>query len=414
MDIAQSCSSNCPSLISHEDHNEAPPTYEETCGLYNSDTSLTNECSRRSSSQFEGSPSPRRTSYSGRGFFQNDHAFMQNYETYNDLNLPPTTSSRLCPSAAATPSQSPKNQAPITSAESSRLSSRESLAEPHITANVTGHIMHFPYDVPEGAAPCSSMSPETTNKVSQWSRRSFSSIPSYTCLLSESGEVSSQVFDTSSIIEEMMPLLAGQDRAHDPASENLLKGLGPGPALIPTRSHSMSSVNTLRQGVPYSTQPVLYSGPTTPGTVPQESQFTCGSQPISVSLSPQDRSPSNLSDGITERVSSPLQDIHLKQKSDPVLKDIYAAQPSQATKSHLLQPQPAGTGYFTSTFPSSWHNSYSEVTNEQGELLPLLGATLDVRTRRRSDSSLTKISKDSTGTSGPGKLLNTQDVQETI
>ncbi|CAL1546877.1 unnamed protein product, partial [Lymnaea stagnalis] len=101
-DIAQSFNSNSPSFFSHDDHNEAPPTYEETCaGIYPyaSESSLTQLGSRRCSAQFDRSPSPCRTGQAY--FFQNDTCFTHT----NGVAIQPCRQS-LCPSTAVAKCQS--------------------------------------------------------------------------------------------------------------------------------------------------------------------------------------------------------------------------------------------------------------------------------------------------------------------
>ncbi|XP_005110660.1 uncharacterized protein LOC101850997 [Aplysia californica] len=285
-DVAQmSCSSNCPSFISHDDRNEAPPSYEETCGgvvSFGSETSLANTISRRCSSQMDTSPIPRRPGHPAKGFFQNDHNFVQNAQQSSDGRVAPRRSSNtLCPSSALTACHHDRNP-PLTLIEikdkapplhpppSSSLSqvlpsTSESLnPETGLQSNGVGSKGGAPASVgshtevvdgsvtsPETNAGMTTMTAQTSS--TPWSRRSFSSIPSYTCLLSESGEVCAQVYNTSSIIEEMMPTLT--NTANGSASSEQSCGLLNGTSLVPTRSHSMSSVSMLRQGVPYNFSP---------------------------------------------------------------------------------------------------------------------------------------------------------------
>ncbi|KAH9519014.1 hypothetical protein Btru_008913 [Bulinus truncatus] len=295
MDIAQSFNSNCPSFFSHDDHNEAPPTYEETCAgffPYGSETSLTHLNSQPS----ERSPSPARTGQ--QGFFQNDPTFAV---TGAAAKQPCRSSNKLCPSSAAAglSQRHSENTASNQNCKNSQCSSEIAPDNTLLCQSALSALV---------SSPDSNTAPEESrDQTSQWSRRSFSSIPSYTCLLSESGEVSAQVFNTSSIIEEMMP--AGDSVLRESSN-------------IPTRSHSMSSVHVLRQGVPYSNLTTSYL---------QSSNQSCISpqlphQPVydqSISAMPGRATPCSSNNSSSTRLNSPTyHHPQLRKASDSNILDL--------------------------------------------------------------------------------------------
>ncbi|GFS13679.1 hypothetical protein ElyMa_006728200 [Elysia marginata] len=300
IDISQSCSSMCPSFVSHDDHNEAPPTYEETCGtvyVSGSENSLSQQPGpHRNSSQDSRNSSLQPNSPSHLAIQQfsevenNDGGedWRRMRESPRSNLLSPANSGALMAQAAVrrqrqalpplTLNDSSDQQQPMlpppgsssliidqNSAGNAFIGSPENLSHSsQVQSPDSGRLTATapPTPVPPGLKQTGSIDHDQMS----WSRRSFSSIPSYTCLLGKSGEVSAQIFDTSSIIQGMMPPhsvhCGGSD---DPNEEDTrckntlsptLDGSGssdalPGHSAIPARSHSLSSVVPLRVGVPY-------------------------------------------------------------------------------------------------------------------------------------------------------------------
>lgn len=203
-DIAHSYSSNCPSFFSHDDQNEAPPTYDEICARmfsYGSDSSISNL-------EFSQTMSPvemQQKNLQGQDGETDSGGFCQILgETGGGVG-----------SHIPAPSHLPGEA----------LQQKRDTETSNRNRNLSLIIS-------------SSDNEEAVEHSAQCCQRSFSSIPSYTCLLSESGEVSAQVYNTSSIIEEIMPSAKDQQLMSEPSC-------------VPARSRSMSSVFVLRQGVPY-------------------------------------------------------------------------------------------------------------------------------------------------------------------
>ncbi|KAI8784325.1 CAunnamed protein product [Biomphalaria glabrata] len=365
MDIAQSFNSNCPSFFSHDDHNEAPPTYEETCaGLntYGSETSLTQLSSRHN----ELSPSPRRTGQ--QGFFQNDPSFVSGI-----IKQPRRSSNTLCPSTAVSLSQK--------HGENTIASQQNTKPLPSSTDIVSENSLFLPPSLPTvvSSPETSKVSEEGKDLISQWSRRSFSSIPSYTCLLSESGEVSAHVYNTSSIIEEMMPT---EDSVPQGSSN------------LPTRSHSMSSVHVLRQGVPY--------GNLSP-TQTQQSNQSCMCPQLphqpdehAPSAAMEILSPVSNLNSSSPKLNSPTYYPHLRKTSDSNILD-------------LLGSQPGCTGqqrHFTEFHSTSSLGNYQTVDLQDSPLY--LGYTNEQQGNSVKENQKKTESQQSIG---HGNVL---DVQETI
>ncbi|CAG5118712.1 unnamed protein product [Candidula unifasciata] len=438
MDIAQSCSSNCPSFMSHEDHNEAPPTYEETCGMYNSYTSL-NICPHHGSSHLESSPSPQLISHSGYQFFTHEPTGNLSSEMCPESEQAEQFVTTLYP--AARTNQCFSHEPAKTTCCEHNAAQPALCNTPGVTSNPASHSLHFLASKP-GADP-NPASCATSRQPSEWSRRSFSSIPSYTCLLSESGEVSSHVYDTSSIIEEMMPLLAVQGKTREPECED---------TIIPTRSHSLTSVNTFRQGVPYITGPQtgtgsprtstvpsplihgqqVHSGNLLPVTGPQTgtgsprtstvpSPLIHGQQVHSGNLLPVTGLQAGTSSSRTGATPSPLlhsqqlistdllpgstyhhniSDISYKKPTAESLlvpghnqnvTDLLTEQSPQARDPAQLQSLPVQTNSSTSSSPLSWNISSSEEVSEYGHLLPLQEVRLDMHCRQKPGNITTTL-----------------------
>ena len=269
-DVAQlSYSSNCPSYVSHEDRNEAPPTYEETIedGLsFGSEHNLTHATSHTTVSY------PYRQSLWGENIVIPCGAGTNCHGQF----VPPSlarpqiySSSRSTPhwgtseTNASTPLIShdntdfnppytcnPTPQTEASHQTSSDLSRESQTGDRNPSVPPQPAVSSTLVVVDSTPTPASAAQPPSSSR----SRHSFSGIPSYTCLLSESGEVSSHVFDTSSIIQEMMPLVAASEHLGEPSPP-------------PARSHSMSS---LQRGVPYRTSgelSVLSSGQNSRGSL---------------------------------------------------------------------------------------------------------------------------------------------------
>ncbi|GFO45134.1 hypothetical protein PoB_007163900 [Plakobranchus ocellatus] len=300
-DISQSCSSMCPSFVSHEDHNEAPPTYEETCGgVYgsSSERSLSQQGSPHNSSQelcsdtLQSDPPayvPSNQALDGNQDGVALEAWNGVQEASHNL-LSPVNSGTLMAQAAvrrqrpAPPpplalSDSPEQQTDVPSSSfgcavenASGNSIVRSLSPENLSPSSIGNAVdkgRLVTTAPPTPVPIGAGQADLRDLNPTWSRRSFSSVPSYTCLLSKSGEVSAQVFDTSSIIQGMMPHRDQQESAgtqrDDKITRKILSPSNPNPAFsvpsanhlslnnsaIPTRSHSLTSVLPLRQGVPY-------------------------------------------------------------------------------------------------------------------------------------------------------------------
>ncbi|XP_059159037.1 uncharacterized protein LOC131943046 [Physella acuta] len=200
-DIAHSYSSNCPSFFSHDDQNEAPPTYDEICARmfsYGSESSISNL-------EFSQTISPV-------------ELLQKNLRTHDGETDSGGFSQSLGETGGGVGSHLP--------------------ATSHLPGGAQQNSETSPRNRNLSLIISSSDNEEAVEHSAQCCQRSFSSIPSYTCLLSESGEVSAQVYNTSSIIEEMMPPAKDQQLMSEPSS-------------VPARSHSMSSVFVPRQGVPY-------------------------------------------------------------------------------------------------------------------------------------------------------------------
>ncbi|RUS79887.1 hypothetical protein EGW08_012365, partial [Elysia chlorotica] len=237
IDISQSCTSMCPSFVSHEDHNEAPPTYEETCrGTYlsGSENSLSQPGPRNDSlqSSHRGSvlahpPEYALTQQVPDAEHDGVEAGRRRQESQGSNILSPANSGALMAQAAVRRHR--QTLPPLTLVDSCDQRPMLQPASPSIT-NVAGNAVanacvrppspknvspsshmqspdsgHLAATAPPTPVPPGVLPMAEKDEAQTWSRRSFSSIPSYTCLLSKSGEVSAQVFDTSSIIQGLIP-----------------------------------------------------------------------------------------------------------------------------------------------------------------------------------------------------------------
>ena len=300
IDISQSCSSMCPSFVSHEDHNEAPPTYEETCrGIYlsGSENSLSQPASRNNSfqSSHHSSLLPNPPAYAlTQQMSDIEHDGVEEWRRMRESQcssiLSPANSGALMAQAAVrrqrqtlpplTLHDNCDQHSMIPTASSSIINVLENAgANACIRSPSPENLSLSSYMQSPNSGRLATTAPPTPvppgvkqmgkDDIQNWSRRSFSSIPSYTCLLSKSGEVSAQVFDTSSIIQGMMPHsvhvsdIEGQGEQNARTRESLgatvdasgIENLLPAHSSVPARSHSLSSVLPLRLGVPYNTHP---------------------------------------------------------------------------------------------------------------------------------------------------------------
>ena len=448
----------CPSFVSHDDHNEAPPTYEETCGgvyLSGSENSLSQQGSHENSAHdshgssiqpnppgyvptqqtsdvdHDGAEEWRRVRESAQGCLlspANSGALMAQAAVRRQRQaLPPLTLVDSPDQQPMLPVSSPGTQHLETAGDTAliRSSSPENLSpSSFVQSPDSGHLAATapPTPVPPGLK-----QGDTRDLPQTWSRRSFSSIPSYTCLLSKSGEVSAQVFDTSSIIQGMLPNCVPHsvsDRQEEegtrtrgalspPAGASGTTDLLHSQSVIPARSHSLSSVLPLRQGVPYA-MCHTHGQARSPGGSLVTSSPRLSSPQHSLDVTHQDHqqhhqlrsSVTNIYKSSTSlSLPSPVSDIHS-------LSQTQIGSPDFKPDGNSDQPMPK-----TSMVSSKIHNDQPEDGGDEVQASGRLTAVGDKETileqRSRREEDFSQQARNLPEQRCPS-VLSSQDIQETI